>query len=54
MDTCKICSGVFDNSPDDIILCRFRDGVVHYGCCVGLCSLDNKPCVNCIAQYAKK
>jgi hypothetical protein len=53
MDTCHICSSVFNDSPDDIILCKYREGIVHYGCCVDLCSLDKKPCANCVAQYKK-
>ncbi len=53
MDTCNICKGNFDLSPDEIVLCEHKDGFVHLGCCVSLCSMDGKPCTHSKAIYAK-
>jgi hypothetical protein len=51
MDTCKVCSGEFNNSPDNLILCEHHSGIVHRGCCTDRCSLDGKPCKHCIKEY---
>jgi len=50
---CNICNGEFQNSQDSIILCKFKDGVVHLGCCINNCSMDNKPCEHALATYEK-
>jgi hypothetical protein len=50
---CNICHGEFKNSPDSIILCGFKDGPVHLGCCIHNCSYDNKPCQHALATYDK-
>jgi len=52
--TCKICSGEFENSPDNIVLCNHHNGAVHNGCCVDKCSGDNKPCEHCVGEFSKK
>ena len=50
---CRLCSGHFDNSPDSIVLCNFKNGPVHLGCCINNCSWDNKPCHHALAVYEK-
>lgn len=54
MDSCKICTNEFHASPDELVLCEYKTGMVHMGCCVALCSQDGKPCGHCKAIYAKK
>ncbi|MBR9705799.1 hypothetical protein GOV14_02070 [Candidatus Pacearchaeota archaeon] len=51
--SCNICSGEFQSSPDSVVLCGFKDGLVHLGCCINDCSGDNKPCEHAIAMYDK-
>ena len=51
--SCNICSGEFKGSPDSIVLCDFKDGMVHLGCCINNCSMDKKPCKHAIAVYEK-
>jgi hypothetical protein len=53
MDSCKICSNNFQESPDKILMCRHKEGMVHYGCCVAKCSMDGKPCMHKMAMYSK-
>ncbi|MCK5283276.1 MAG: hypothetical protein KAK00_07750 [Nanoarchaeota archaeon] len=53
MGDCKICSGNFADSPDELILCEHKGGLVHLGCCVSLCSGDGKPCQHSKAIYSK-
>lgn len=53
MDSCKICSNNFQCSPDTLVLCDHKGGMVHTGCCVGKCSQDHKPCVHSVSRYAK-
>jgi len=53
MDTCKVCNGAFPDSPDELVLCEHKDGFVHLGCCVSLCSGNGKPCSHCKAIYEK-
>jgi hypothetical protein len=53
METCKICDGNFQDSPDELVLCEHKGGMVHLGCCVSLCSGDGRPCENCKAMYSK-
>ena len=31
---CKLCKGEFKESPDAVILCDFKEGPVHLGCCI--------------------
>ena len=50
---CKICGGDFKTSPDSIVLCEHKDGVVHLGCCVNNCSMNKAPCKHCVATYDK-
>ncbi|MFH0978119.1 MAG: hypothetical protein V1837_02335 [Candidatus Woesearchaeota archaeon] len=50
---CNICNGVFNNSPDSLVLCDFKDGIVHLGCCVDNCSIDKKPCKHAVSVYDK-
>ena len=50
---CKVCTGDFDSSPDSIVLCRHKEGAVHFGCCVHDCSNDNRPCEHCAGTYDK-
>ncbi len=50
---CNICDDEFQNSPDSIVLCKFKEGVVHLGCCINNCSMDNKPCEHALAIYDK-
>jgi hypothetical protein len=54
MDNCKICTGDFKTSPDELVLCDHHDGMAHLGCCCYRCSMDGKPCVHGVAFYAKK
>lgn len=54
MDQCKICVNNFQDSPDELILCEHKDGMVHHGCCCARCSMDGKPCKHCKAVYSKK
>ncbi|MFH1711040.1 MAG: hypothetical protein ABH840_01895 [Nanoarchaeota archaeon] len=51
--SCNICSGAFQNSPDSVVLCAFKDGVIHLGCCIHNCSQDNRPCKHSLAIYDK-
>lgn len=53
MDSCKICCGKFEDSPDSLVLCEHVGGFVHHGCCVDRCSMDHKPCNHCKAEYTK-
>jgi len=53
MDDCKICTGDFKKSPDNLVLCENHKGFVHLGCCTHRCSMDGKPCKHCVGQYAK-
>ncbi|HIJ13955.1 hypothetical protein J4399_02625 [Candidatus Woesearchaeota archaeon] len=53
MDSCKICSGAFQDSPDQLILCEHKEGFVHLGCCIDRCSMDGKPCEHSKGQYKK-
>ncbi len=41
---CKICSKEFGRIKDKIILCKFKDGIVHQSCCIKHCSVTGKPC----------
>jgi len=50
---CNICSGNFQDSPDELVLCQHKQGMVHLGCCVSLCSADGKPCRHSLAIYEK-
>lgn len=54
MEICKICSGDFENSPDQIILCEYKAGFVHLGCCINNCSMDKNPCIHCKSKYTKE
>jgi hypothetical protein len=54
MDSCKICSNNFQDSPDKLVLCEYKEGFVHLGCCTDRCSIDGKPCVHCVAQFTKE
>jgi hypothetical protein len=54
MDGCKICSNNFQHSPDSLVLCNHKDGLVHMGCCTAKCSWDGAPCQNGVAIYSKK
>jgi hypothetical protein len=51
--SCRICSGNFDLSPDSIILCKYKEGIVHLGCCVNNCSWNKQPCDNSLGCYDK-
>lgn len=53
MDSCKICGGNFQDSPDDLVLCEHKEGFVHHGCCVNRCSMNHSPCAHCKAEYTK-
>lgn len=50
---CKLCSGNFPDSPDEIVMCDHKEGFVHLGCCVSSCSIDGKPCEHSKATYSK-
>jgi hypothetical protein len=50
---CKICNGQFDTSPDSVILCDYKDSIIHLGCCVNNCSWDKKPCKHALSLYEK-
>lgn len=50
---CKICHKAFSGDNDDIILCRYQDGAVHFNCCINQCSKDRVPCKHCVAQYTR-
>ncbi|MBU1019876.1 MAG: hypothetical protein KJ847_01570 [Firmicutes bacterium] len=50
---CKICNNKFGEGSDSIVLCHHKDGPVHLGCCIELCSWDKKPCENAIGVYEK-
>jgi len=53
MINCMICNGQFDASPDSIVLCEYKAGFVHMGCCIDKCSMSRSPCVNAKAIYNK-
>lgn len=53
MVKCKICSGQFDTSPDSIILCKYKEGVVHLGCCINNCSMNREICEHALGKYDK-
>jgi len=54
MDKCKICDREFATSQDDaIILCEYKGGFVHLGCCINNCSLNKEPCKHCKGLYEK-
>ena len=54
MINCNICSGTFHNSPDKVLMCEHKDGMVHLGCCVSRCSMDGKPCIHQMATFIKE
>jgi hypothetical protein len=51
---CKICSGEFLSSPDDVVLCEFKEGATHLGCCVHNCSMEGAPCIHAMGTYKKE
>lgn len=53
MVSCKICNGQFDTSPDSIVLCEHKEGVIHFGCCVNKCSQDGQACKHALGVYNK-
>lgn len=53
MDTCKICSGNFHDSPDSLIFCEHQDNFVHLGCCIDQCSMNKQPCQHAHSTYEK-
>jgi len=53
MVVCKICSGQFDTSPDSIVVCKQKEGVVHLGCCINNCSMDKQICEHALGKYNK-
>ena len=50
---CKVCNVVFNDSPDDLILCHHHEGPIHFGCCVDRCSHDHKPCEHSLGRYKR-
>ena len=50
---CRICKEGFEKSPDKLIICKFKKGAVHFGCCISKCSMDNQPCEHMIGMYEK-
>ena len=50
---CEICTGDFKTSPDKVVLCEHKGGVVHLGCCVHDCSEDNEPCKHSLGVYGQ-
>jgi hypothetical protein len=50
---CRICSNNFHQSADSIVLCEFKTGFVHLGCCIDNCSMNKKPCGHSLAVYDK-
>jgi hypothetical protein len=53
MEHCKICTGDFEKSPDQLVLCEHHKGFVHYGCCTHRCSHEHKPCKHAKSIYSK-
>ncbi|MBD3163904.1 hypothetical protein GF323_01780 [Candidatus Woesearchaeota archaeon] len=53
MNNCKICGSNFQDSPDEIVLCANKEGMVHLGCCASICSWDGKPCEHAKSIYEK-
>ncbi|MBU2100107.1 hypothetical protein KKG83_02855 [Candidatus Micrarchaeota archaeon] len=41
---CVVCGKEFGKVNDKIILCKFKNGIVHQECCIKHCSVDGKPC----------
>ncbi|MEA2036734.1 MAG: hypothetical protein U9O94_04460 [Nanoarchaeota archaeon] len=50
---CNICGGEFKGSPDSILLCGEKKGMVHLGCCIDNCSWDKQPCQHAQGVYEK-
>ena len=50
---CKICKGDFKTSLDLIILCEYKGGAVHLGCCINNCSQNKAPCKHSLGMYDK-
>jgi len=53
MVVCNICSGQFDTSPDSIVLCGYKEGAVHLGCCMYNCSMSREICEHALGKYDK-
>lgn len=51
--TCSICTSEFKESPDAVVICEHKQGAVHLGCCIDLCSMDKKPCGHAHGVYEK-
>ncbi len=51
---CMICANGLKASPDALVLCEYKEGMVHRGCCTAKCSWDGTPCVHGVAFYEKK
>lgn len=47
---CKICNRTLKKSPGSIIVCNHKRGIVHLGCCVDHCSLDEQPCKHVVLE----
>jgi len=53
MHSCKLCNVDFEHAPEDLILCKHKQGFVHLGCCITDCSWHGKPCENSLGFYNK-
>jgi hypothetical protein len=48
---CRICKNGFGSYPETLLLCKHKEGFVHLGCCLDLCSWKRQPCDHAIATY---
>lgn len=44
---CKICSHDTLHSPDQAVLCSWKNGLTHLGCCIEQCSADKQGPATC-------
>ncbi|MBN2051961.1 hypothetical protein JW756_00485 [Candidatus Woesearchaeota archaeon] len=53
MTKCRICGVDFTDQTNSIVMCRNKQGDVHLGCCLDLCSWDKKPCQHAVGVFEK-
>lgn len=53
MVKCNVCGGMFEESPDPVVLCNHMQSPVHMGCCSNLCSMHGMPCEHSQGMYKK-
>jgi hypothetical protein len=53
MEACKICNNAFNAGKDGLVLCEFKEGFAHLGCCTDNCSMDHHPCKHCVNLFER-